>query len=97
MSKINPDIIQYPIITDKTTRNLEKNTYYFSVIRNSSKIEIKKTIENIFNVRVKKVNTLRMPPKTKTIGKFKGKITRNKKAIVELHEGYTINIFNSED
>ena len=97
MSTINPDIIRYPIITDKTTRNLEKNTYYFSVTRNSNKKEIKETIEKIFQVKVKKINTLIMPTKTKTIGRFKGRITKNKKAIVQLHEEYSINLFNNEE
>lgn len=97
MNKINPDIIRYPIITDKATRNLEKNTYCFSVTKNSSKNEIKETIESIFNVKVKKVNTLAIPPKTRTIGKFKGKLTKNKKAIVQLHEEYKIDLFNGEE
>nr|ARW65015.1 ribosomal protein L23 [Polysiphonia sertularioides] len=97
MNKINPDIIRYPIITDKTTKDLEKNKYCFSVIKNASKKEIKKSIEAIFNVKVKKINTLRMPPKTKTIGKFKGKVANNKRAIVQLHEEYSINLFDNEE
>lgn len=97
MKNINPDIIKYPIITDKTTKNLERNIYYFSVARNSNKKEIKETIEKIFKVKVKKVNTATIPPKTKTIGRFKGKITRNKKAIIQLHEDYSIDLFENRE
>nr|YP_009395628.1 ribosomal protein L23 [Vertebrata isogona]ARW64614.1 ribosomal protein L23 [Vertebrata isogona] len=90
------DIIKSPIITDKTTKSIENNTYYFSVTKKSNKNEIKQAIENLFNVKVKKVNTLNVPPKTKTVGRFKGKITRYKKAIVQLHEEYKINLFDNE-
>nr|YP_009394589.1 ribosomal protein L23 [Vertebrata thuyoides]ARW63151.1 ribosomal protein L23 [Vertebrata thuyoides] len=94
--KTQLDIVTSPIITDKTTKNIENNTYYFNVIRKSNKKEIKRVIEELFNVKVKKVNTLNIPPKTKTIGRFKGKITRYKKAIVQLHEDYKISLFDNE-
>nr|YP_009397684.1 ribosomal protein L23 [Dipterosiphonia australica]ARW66870.1 ribosomal protein L23 [Dipterosiphonia australica] len=88
-----PDIIRYPIITDKTTKFVENNTYCFKVVKNSDKKKIKATIEDIFNVKVKKINTLNAAPKTKTVGKFKGKTTRYKKAIVKLHDQYRIKLF----
>nr|YP_009396446.1 ribosomal protein L23 [Polysiphonia scopulorum]ARW65632.1 ribosomal protein L23 [Polysiphonia scopulorum] len=91
------DIIKYPIVTDKTTRSIENNIYYFNVVINSNKNDIKLAIENIFNVKVKKVNTLNNPPKTKTVGKFKGKKTRYKKAIIKLHKEYKINLFEDQD
>lgn len=96
MKKVNADIIRYPVITDKTTKNIENNTYCFNVIKNSSKTEIKKVLEDIFNVKIKKINTLNNPPKTKTVGRFKGKKTQYKKAIIQLHKEYTINLFNEE-
>ena len=87
------DIIRYPIITDKTTKNLEYNTYYFKVLKTSKKYEIKNAIENIFSVKVERVNTLNIPPKQKTLGKFRGKVSRYKKAIVKLKKEYKINLF----
>lgn len=87
------DIIKQPIITDKTTKNIENNVYSFSVKAKSNKKEIKKAIEYVFDVKVKKVNTMNFAPKMKTIGKFKGKKTRDKKAMVTLHEDNTINLF----
>nr|YP_009396644.1 ribosomal protein L23 [Vertebrata australis]ARW65830.1 ribosomal protein L23 [Vertebrata australis] len=96
ITKIKLDIIKSPIITDKTTRSIENNTYYFNVIKKSNKNEIKQAIEKIFDVKVKKVNTSNIPPKTKTVGRFKGKIAKYKKAIVQLHEEYKINLFDNE-
>lgn len=93
---INPDIIRYPIITDKTTKDIENNKYYFKVTKNSNKEEIKKTIEYVFNVKIDKVHTSKYPPRTKTIGKFKGKKVQYKKAIVKLQKQYTIKLFDNE-
>ena len=61
----NADIIKYPLITDKATRLLENNQYSFIVDRYSNKALIKDTIEYLFNVKVIKVNTCRLPRKKK--------------------------------
>ena len=92
-SEIKIDIIKYPIITDKTTKSLENNVYCFKVVKASKKHEIKAAIENIFNVKVENVNTINIPPKKKTLGKFRGRITQYKKAIVKLNKEYKINLF----
>ena len=96
MKHINTDIIRYPVITDKATKNIENNTYCFKVIAQSNKTEIKKAIETVFDVKVKKINTIQAPPKTRTIGRFKGKKTRYKKALVKLQDNYKINLFDEE-
>nr|YP_010619896.1 Ribosomal protein L23 [Symphyocladia marchantioides]WAX03909.1 Ribosomal protein L23 [Symphyocladia marchantioides] len=90
---VKPDIIKYPIITDKTTKDIENNRYCFKVAQKSNKNQIKTTIEEVFNVKVQQINTLNIPNKTKTIGKFKGKTAQYKKAIVQLHKEYTIKLF----
>nr|YP_009397887.1 ribosomal protein L23 [Sonderella linearis]ARW67073.1 ribosomal protein L23 [Sonderella linearis] len=87
------DIIKYPIITDKTTKSIEDNVYFFQVKKQSNKYEIKQAIELVFSVKVKKINTMNTPPKTKRIGKFKGYLTQNKKAIITLHNKYKIKLF----
>jgi large subunit ribosomal protein L23 len=89
----NSQIIKYPIITDKATRLLEKNQYSFIVDRYSDKITIKTTIEYLFNVKVIKVNTCRLPRKQKRVGKYLGWKPQYKKAIVSLAEGDIINLF----
>lgn len=89
----NAQIIKYPIITDKATRLLENNQYSFIVDRNSDKIAIKTTIEDLFNVKVIKVNTCCLPRKKKRVGKYIGWKPQYKKAIVSLSEGDVINLF----
>lgn len=86
-------IIKYPIITDKATRLLENNQYSFIVDRYSDKTTIKATIEYLFNVRVIKVNTCRLPRKKKRVGKYIGWKPQYKKAIVSLADGDVINLF----
>nr|YP_010619120.1 Ribosomal protein L23 [Pterosiphonia complanata]WAX03133.1 Ribosomal protein L23 [Pterosiphonia complanata] len=90
---VEPDIIKYPILTDKTTKDIENNSYCFKVTKNSNKDQIKATIEEVFNVKVKKINTLNIPLKIKKIGKFSGKTTQYKKAIIQLHKEYKIKLF----
>ncbi len=86
-------IIKYPIITDKATRLLQNNQYSFIVDRYSDKIKIKTVIEYLFNVKVLKVNTCRLPRKKKRVGKYIGWKPQYKKAIVTLSEGDVINLF----
>lgn len=88
------NLIKYPIITDKTSRQIEDNIYCFAVDRRANKKLIKNAIEYIFDVKVKKINTLNQPPKKKRVGKFIGYVTKNKKAIIQLHQQYKINLFN---
>ena len=92
-SRSNVQIVKYPIITDKATRLLENNQYSFIVDRYSDKIEIKEAIENLFEVKVVKINTCRLPRKKKRIGKYIGWKPQYKKAIVTLAEGDVINLF----
>jgi large subunit ribosomal protein L23 len=87
-------VIKYPIITDKATRLLENNQYSFIVDRYSNKITIKAAIEYLFNVKVIKVNTCRLPRKEKRVGKYIGWKPQYKKAIVSLQAGDVINLFS---
>nr|YP_010204112.1 ribosomal protein L23 [Ahnfeltia fastigiata]UAT97667.1 ribosomal protein L23 [Ahnfeltia fastigiata]UAT97871.1 ribosomal protein L23 [Ahnfeltia fastigiata] len=87
------DIIKYPLITDKTTKLLEENQYCFAVDRKANKLDIKKAVEYLFNVKVKKVNTSHPPEKKRTIGKFIGKKPHYKKAVVTLNSEDRINLF----
>jgi large subunit ribosomal protein L23 len=89
----NANIIKYPLITDKATRLLENNQYSFIVDRNSDKITIKKTIEHLFDVKVIKVNSCRLPRKKKRVGKYIGWKAQYKKAIVTLAKGDVIDLF----
>lgn len=89
----NANIIKYPLITDKATRLLENNQYSFIVDRNSDKITIKNTIEYLFDVKVTKVNSCRLPRKKKRVGRYIGWKPQYKKAIVTLAKGDVIDLF----
>ena len=92
-NRSNLDIIKYPLITDKATRLLENNKYSFLVVRDADKITIKHAIEYLFNVKVVKVNTCRLPRRQKRVGKYIGWKPQYKKTIVSLREGDLINLF----
>lgn len=83
----NPhDIIQKPIITERSMDDIEEKKYTFKVDKKANKVEIKKAIEEIFDVKVVKVNTMNMIGKTKRMGRFEGRRADWKKAIVQLSE-----------
>lgn len=88
------DIIIRPLITEKGTMIQEDvNQYFFEVRKDANKIEIKSAIEKIFEVKVLRVNTIRMPGKWKRLGRHVGRSTGYKKAIVTLKEGDSIELY----
>lgn len=78
------DIIIRPIITEKSMMDIAENKYTFVVAKKSNKTEIKKAVEEIFNVDVEKVYTMNMKGKIKRQGMTSGKRPDWKKAIVKL-------------
>lgn len=87
------DIIIVPIITERTTKLNALNKYVFKVRLDANKIEIGKAIEELFKVKVTDVKTMRMPAKPKRMGRFEGKTSEWKKAIVTLKDGDSIPLF----
>ena len=87
------DVLIRPIITEKTTLLMQENKYTFQVPMNANKVEIRKAVESIFNVKVEKVATIRVLGKTKRMGRTMGKRSDYKKAIVTLKAGETIELF----
>ena len=91
---IQYDIIKRPLITEKTSIQKEvHNQITFEVDRKANSVEIKKAIENIFNVNVAKVRTMQVKGKTKQRGRIAGKRRDWKKAIVTLMPGERIDFF----
>ena len=90
------EIIHQPIITDKTTKLLEKNQYSFRVNYKVNKNQIKEAIESIFKVKVININTSHEPRKRRKVGRFHGYRTHFKKAIVTLSSDSTINQFSDQ-
>ncbi|WP_127160494.1 MULTISPECIES: 50S ribosomal protein L23 [unclassified Veillonella] len=87
------DVLIRPIITEKTTLLMQENKYTFQVPLTANKVEIRKAVESIFNVKVEKVATIRVLGKTKRMGRTMGKRSDYKKAIVTLKAGETIELF----
>lgn len=80
------DIIRKPVITEKSMNAMADKKYTFIVQINANKVQIKKAVEEIFGVKVEKVQTLRTMGKTKRMGVHVGKRADFKKAVVTLTE-----------
>jgi len=93
MKLIAHDIIIRPIVTEKSSRIMEDNWYTFEVHSMANKIQIRKAVEEIFKVKVIKVNTIKVKPKPKRMGAFSGKTRSWKKAMVSLAAGQRIEFF----
>ena len=79
------DIIRKPIITEQSMEAVEAKKYVFEVAKSATKTEIKAAVEQIFGVKVAKVNTLIVGGKVKRTGAYPaGKRADYKKAVVTL-------------
>ena len=91
---IEYDIIKRPLITEKTTTQKDAfNQVTFEVDRGANRVEIKRTVEQIFNVKVARVQTMQMKGKRKRRGWVVGKRKDWKKAVVTLMPGERIDFF----
>ncbi len=89
------EILRQGIVTEKSVKLQARNQYTFKVALEANKIDIRRAVESLFNVKVVSVNTMRMPGKPRMIRR-RGSAPRPveprewKKAIVTLQEGQTI-------
>lgn len=84
-------VLEKPHTSEKSTTVADKYKHIvFKVLRTATKIEIKQAVENIFNVKVKAVNTVNVAGKTKRFKQSMGKRKDWKKAYVALHNDYDI-------
>ena len=89
------DIIIRPIITEKTMKLMDTdNKITFEVAKGTNKTQVRLAVEEIFGVKVEQVNILNWKPKTKRMGKYVGKTSAVRKAVVKLPEGQDINLFS---
>ena len=87
------DVIKAPIITEKSATLSENgNVITLSVDPKANKTQIKQAVEKIFDVKVEKVNTVNVKPKTKRVGRYTGLTNRKIKALVKLKEGSSIEL-----
>ena len=87
------DVIVRPLITEKTTALIELRQYTFEVKQGSNKVEVKKAVEELFNVKVIAVNMVNCRRKERRVGKYEGLRPAVQKAIVTLAEGQKLDVF----
>ena len=90
------DVIIRPIITEHSYDGMEDGVYTFEVAKAANKIEIAQAIEELFDVKVLKVNTSNVKPKVKRVRYIAGKTRTWKKAVVTLAEGDSIELFANQ-
>lgn len=92
------EILKQPIVTEKVNKQTEKfNRFTFIVDKRANKLEIKKAVEEFYNVRVEDVNTLVVPAKSRSrmtkAGVLTGRKSGYKKATVTVAKGETIDLY----
>ncbi len=91
------DVLKKPVLTEKSLLlQQNENKYTFDVDVTANKIEVKQAVEKMFDVKVESVNIMNVKPKTKRMGRYVGKTSKRRKAIVKLKEGYEIKLFGEE-
>jgi large subunit ribosomal protein L23 len=93
--KSSRDVIIRPVVSEKSYAGLEANVYTFLVDPRANKTEIKEAVQGIWNVRVTSVNTINRKGKLKRRRFTVGKRPDQKRAIVTLAEGDSIEIFET--
>ena len=93
--KLAQDIIIKPIITEQSMMGVAFKKYTFKVASDANKVEIAKAVEELFDVKVAKVNTINVSGKMRRYGRFEGYTASWKKAVVTLTEdSKTIEFFD---
>ena len=87
-------VIRRPLVTEKSNIGRdEENLVTLAVDPGANKHDIQRAVEALFDVKVVTVRTMRMPRKKRRVGKFTGRKSEWKKAIVQLAEGHSIEFF----
>jgi len=86
------DVIIAPVITEKATMASEHNKVVFKVAPDATKPQIKEAVEKLFDVKVKRVNTLTRRGKWKVFKNQVGRRSDSKRAVVTLEEGHSIDV-----
>jgi large subunit ribosomal protein L23 len=87
------EVLLAPVVTEKAYAGVEVNKYAFRVHPDAHKTQIRQAVEELFDVKVESVNVLKVQPKPKRRGVHRGTKQGWKKAIVQLRQGDTIEIF----
>jgi large subunit ribosomal protein L23 len=87
------EILIRPVVSEKSYHQITENRYTFKVHKDAHKTQVRQAVEELFDVTVLRVNIIKVQPKPKRRGLFKGTRPGWKKAIVELKAGDSIEIF----
>ena len=87
------DVLLAPVVSEKSYSGLADRKYTFKVHKDAHKTQVRQAVEQLFGVKVESVRMIKVPAKPKRRGVFAGVRPSWKKAIVQLHEGQTIEIF----
>jgi large subunit ribosomal protein L23 len=82
-----------PVVSEKSYEQIQTNQYTFRVHKDAHKTQIRQAVEELFDVKVERVNVVKVQPKPKRRGNIKGTRPGWKKAIVQLRKGDSIEIF----
>ena len=92
------DILIRPVLTEKSTDlSGSGDKIVFRVKRDATKTQIKHAVEQLFGLSVKSVNTMTMPSKPKRVGRFSGRRSGFKKAVITLRDGEAFDLFALEE
>ena len=86
-------IVLAPIVSEKSYAASARGNYTFKVHPDAHKMQVRQAVEQLFDVHVERVNIVKVQPKPKRRGLFKGTRQGWKKAIVQVREGESIEIF----
>lgn len=89
-------ILLAPWITEASTTAAELNKYIFRVTQDATKVQIKKAIEALYQIKVISVRTINVGGKKRMRGRVEGKTAGYKKAIVTVKEGESIDLFGNK-
>ena len=93
MSLHPSQVLIRPVVSEKSYEQIQANQYTFRVHKDAHKTQVRQAVEELFDVTVVSVNILKVQPKPKRRGVIKGVRPGWKKAVVQLREGNTIEIF----
>ena len=89
----NEQILLAPVVSEKSYAGIADGRYTFKVHPDAHRTQVRLAVEQLFDVHVERVNIVKVQPKPKRRGLFKGTRQGWKKAIVQVREGETIEIF----
>jgi large subunit ribosomal protein L23 len=87
------EILLSPVVSEKSYAGLADRRYTFKVHKDAHKTQVRQAVETLFGVRVERVNIIKVQPKPKRRGMYSGTRPGWKKAVVQLREGDTIDVF----